>query len=45
MSECSKMTKEECEAMCKAKGCSEEETAECLSHYDDDVNWKGSEEG
>jgi K(+)-stimulated pyrophosphate-energized sodium pump len=44
MSECSKMSKEECVAMCAEKGCSEEETAECLSHYDDDGNWKGSEE-
>jgi K(+)-stimulated pyrophosphate-energized sodium pump len=44
MSECSKMSKEDCEAMCKEKGCSDEETAECLSHYDEDENWKGSKE-
>jgi K(+)-stimulated pyrophosphate-energized sodium pump len=44
MSECSKMSKEECEAMCEEKGCSDEETAECLSHYDEDENWKGSKE-
>ncbi len=44
MSECSKMSKEECAAMCAEKGCSEEETAECLSHYDEDGNWKGPEE-
>ena len=28
------MTKEECIAMCKEKGCSEEETAKCLAHFD-----------
>ncbi|BFM43386.1 sodium-translocating pyrophosphatase [Flavobacterium sp. CFS9] len=30
----SKMTKEECAKMCKEKGCSAEETAKCLAHYD-----------
>ena len=40
--ECSKMTKDECAVMCEAKGCSEEETAECLSNYDEAGNWKGS---
>ena len=44
MSECSKMSKKECAAMCAAKGCSEEETAECLSHYDEAGNWEGTEE-
>ena len=44
MSECAKMSKEECAAMCAEKGCSEEETAECLSMYDEDGNWKGSSE-
>ena len=39
MSECSKMTKEECAAMCEAKGCSEEETAACLSKYDENGSW------
>jgi K(+)-stimulated pyrophosphate-energized sodium pump len=28
------MTKEECIKMCKEKGCTAEETAKCLSHYD-----------
>ena len=44
MSECSKMTKEECSAMCADKGCSEEETAACLSKYDEEGNWKGTSE-
>jgi K(+)-stimulated pyrophosphate-energized sodium pump len=44
MSECSKMTKEECAAMCADKGCSEEETAACLAKYDDEGNWKGTSE-
>ena len=34
MSECAKMTKEECAKMCDAKGCTAEEKAMCLSHYD-----------
>lgn len=37
MSKCgdmSGMTKEECIKMCKEKGCSEEETAKCLAHFD-----------
>ncbi|WP_264552462.1 sodium-translocating pyrophosphatase [Flavobacterium sp. N2038] len=29
------MTKEECIKMCKEKGCSAEETAKCLAHYDE----------
>jgi K(+)-stimulated pyrophosphate-energized sodium pump len=28
------MTKEECIKMCKEKGCSPEETAKCLAHFD-----------
>ncbi len=28
------MTKEECAQMCKEKGCTPEETAKCLAHYD-----------
>lgn len=28
------MTKEECAKMCKEKGCTVEETAKCLAHYD-----------
>ncbi|MBG38731.1 MAG: sodium-translocating pyrophosphatase [Cryomorphaceae bacterium] len=42
MSECSKMTKEECAAMCVEKGCSDEETAACLSKYDENGSWIGS---
>ncbi|MET0944661.1 MAG: sodium-translocating pyrophosphatase [Flavobacterium sp.] len=37
MSKCgdlSGMTKEECIKMCKEKGCTAEETAKCLAHYD-----------
>ncbi|MTH14991.1 sodium-translocating pyrophosphatase [Flavobacterium sp. LC2016-01] len=30
----STMTKEECAKMCKEKGCTAEETAKCLAHYD-----------
>ena len=37
------MNAEECAAMCDKKGCSEEEKAFCLSHYDSDGNWKGEE--
>ena len=44
MSECSKMTMEECSKMCDEKGCSPEEKAMCLSNYDADGNWKGSKE-
>ena len=44
ISKCSEMTMEECEAMCLSKGCSKEETEMCLSNYDADGNWKGSEE-
>ena len=42
MSECSKMSKEECAAMCKDKGCSEKETADCLSKYDNEGKWIGT---
>lgn len=31
----SKITKEECIKMCKEKGCSPEETAKCLAHFDE----------
>ncbi|WET04730.1 sodium-translocating pyrophosphatase [Flavobacterium sp. YJ01] len=34
----SKMTKEECIKMCKEKGCSPEETAKCLAHFDENGN-------
>ena len=42
MTECSKMTKEECAAMCIEKGCSDVETAACLSKYDEKGSWIGS---
>ncbi len=34
------MTKEECTKMCKEKGCSAEETAKCLAHYDETGKYK-----
>ena len=36
----SKMTKEECAKMCKEKGCTTEETAKCLAHYDANGKYK-----
>ncbi|MEP6804936.1 MAG: sodium/proton-translocating pyrophosphatase, partial [Flavobacterium sp.] len=33
------MTKEECIRMCKEKGCTAEETAKCLAHYDAKGNY------
>jgi K(+)-stimulated pyrophosphate-energized sodium pump len=36
MSECAKMTKEECAQMCDSLGCSKEEKDMCMSHYDAD---------
>ncbi|MDR7369382.1 sodium-translocating pyrophosphatase [Flavobacterium aquidurense] len=36
----SKMTKEECAKMCKEKGCTAEETAKCLAHYDANGKYK-----
>ena len=41
MSECSKMTKDECAKMCDKNGCSMEEKAACLAHYDKDGKWIG----
>ena len=35
------MTKDECAAMCKENGCSEECTAKCLSMYDADGKFVG----
>lgn len=32
------MTKEQCIKMCKEKGCSPEETAKCLAHFDENGN-------
>jgi K(+)-stimulated pyrophosphate-energized sodium pump len=43
MSKCSKMTKEECAKMCDEKGCSEEEKAICMAHYDENGKWKGGD--
>ena len=41
LSDCSKMTKEECAAMCDSLGCSEKETSLCLSLYDEDGEYVG----
>ena len=41
MNECSKMNKEECAKMCDEKGCSSEEKATCLSHFDKNGKWIG----
>ncbi len=35
MSECAKMSKDECAKMCEEKGCSAEEKAICMAHYDE----------
>lgn len=43
LSECSKMTKAECAAMCEEKGCSKGEKAMCMSHYDENGKWEGAE--
>ncbi len=42
MSQCAKMTKEECSKMCDSKGCSPEEKAMCLSNYGEDGKWIGA---
>jgi K(+)-stimulated pyrophosphate-energized sodium pump len=41
MSDCSKMTKQECAAVCDSVGCSQEEKDLCLSHYDQDGKFVG----
>jgi K(+)-stimulated pyrophosphate-energized sodium pump len=41
LNECSKMNKEECAKMCDQKGCSAEEKAICMSHYDANGKWIG----
>jgi K(+)-stimulated pyrophosphate-energized sodium pump len=41
MSKCATMTKDECAKMCDEKGCSAEEKAACLSHYDKNGKWIG----
>jgi K(+)-stimulated pyrophosphate-energized sodium pump len=43
MSKCAKMTKEECAKMCDEKGCSKEEKAICMSHYDENGKWIGGD--
>ncbi|MFN4911612.1 MAG: sodium-translocating pyrophosphatase [Flavobacteriales bacterium] len=43
MNECSKMSKSECLKMCEKKGCSKEETAACMAHYDANGKWIGGE--
>jgi K(+)-stimulated pyrophosphate-energized sodium pump len=42
MSKCASMTKDECAKMCDEKGCSAEEKAACLAHYDKNGKWIGS---
>jgi K(+)-stimulated pyrophosphate-energized sodium pump len=41
MSKCATMTKDECAKMCDEKGCSAEEKAACLSHFDKNGKWIG----
>jgi K(+)-stimulated pyrophosphate-energized sodium pump len=41
MSECSKMTKEECAKMCDEKGCTPAEKKACLAHFDENGKWIG----
>jgi K(+)-stimulated pyrophosphate-energized sodium pump len=41
MSKMATMTKDECAAMCDEKGCSADEKAMCLSHYDETGKFKG----
>lgn len=41
MSECSKLTKEECAKMCDEKGCTPAEKKACLAHFDENGKWIG----
>jgi K(+)-stimulated pyrophosphate-energized sodium pump len=41
MTQCAKMTKEECAKMCDQKGCSPEEKAICMARYGKDGKWIG----
>ncbi len=41
MSECSKLTKDECAKMCDEKGCTKEEKEACLAHFDNNGKWIG----
>ena len=42
LSNCSEMTKEECEAMCNKMNCSDAEKAMCLSQYDENGNYQAN---
>ena len=41
MSECSKLTKDECAKMCDEKGCTPAEKKACLAHFDENGKWIG----
>jgi len=43
MSKCASMSKEECAAMCESKGCSADQKAACLAHYDDNGKFAACE--
>jgi K(+)-stimulated pyrophosphate-energized sodium pump len=45
MSKCATMSKEECAAMCNAKGCTPEQKEMCMSNYDANGKFIGAEEG
>jgi hypothetical protein len=42
LSNCSEMTKEECEAMCNKMNCSDAEKVMCLSQYDENGNYQAN---
>jgi K(+)-stimulated pyrophosphate-energized sodium pump len=44
MTECAKMTKEECAKMCDEKGCTKEEKEMCLAHFGADGKFIGKSE-
>jgi K(+)-stimulated pyrophosphate-energized sodium pump len=44
MTECSKMTKDECAKMCDEKGCTKEEKEMCLAHFGADGKFIGKSE-
>ncbi len=43
MSKCATLTKDQCAAMCDSMGCTAEEKAMCMAHYDKDGKWIGGE--
>lgn len=45
MSKCSDMSKEECEKMCDAHGCTAEQKAACLAQYNDKGEFVGEKKG